>query len=104
MNQDDIRKLQPAAMLAKTLGDANRLRILFAIAKEKQAVSRIVEQLGISQPLVSHHLKELRRLQLVNVERSGPFVFYKMADPRILSLIETINCLAADLLKQRTGF
>ncbi len=104
MKSQDSNNLVAAAVLAKTLGDVNRLRILRAVAGEKKAVSRIVEELGISQPLVSHHLKELRRTLLVSVERKGPFVLYSVTDERVLSIIDAIENLAVDLLEQRTGF
>jgi hypothetical protein len=52
--------LQRAAFLAKSLSDGNRLRILVLISRDKKSVSAIVEALNLSQPLVSHHLKELK--------------------------------------------
>ncbi|MFH1216572.1 MAG: metalloregulator ArsR/SmtB family transcription factor [Pseudomonadota bacterium] len=96
--------LQTLTFLAKCLADENRLRILFCVSKEKKSVSRIVEELELSQPLISHHLKELKRALLVNVERSGPFVYYELADGRILSILEKLNELGDDLLKARTSF
>jgi DNA-binding transcriptional ArsR family regulator len=96
--------LQTLAFLAKCIADENRLRILFCVSKEKKSVSRIVEELKLSQPLISHHLKELKRGLLVNVERSGPFVYYKLTDKRILSIFEKLNELGNDLLKARTSF
>lgn len=89
--------LQALAVLAKCLADENRVRILLCVGKEKKSVSRIVEELGLSQPLVSHHLKELKRSLLVQVERSGPFVYYEMADARILRILENLDGLGRDL-------
>ena len=65
--------LQPVAFVAKSLSDENRLRILLCVNDGKKSVSSIVEELNLSQPLVSHHLKELRRSLLVKVERQRPF-------------------------------
>lgn len=64
--------LPAMAFLIKSLADENRLRILLLLTNGKKSVSSIVEELDLSQPLVSHHLKELRRSLLVKVERSGP--------------------------------
>ncbi len=64
------------AAICKCLSDENRLKILQTIGLEKRSVSQIVEYLELSQPLISHHLKELRRSHLVKVEREGPFVYY----------------------------
>ena len=98
---DDLGSL---AFLAKSLSDENRLRILLCVRAGKKSVSRIVEEVSLSQPLVSHHLKELKRSLLVQVERRGPFVYYELADARIVGILERLACLAADLLRSRRRF
>lgn len=92
------------AFLAKALSDENRLRILLSVSNEKKSVSSIVEELELSQPLVSHHLRELRHSLLVNVERSGPFIYYEIADVRIINILEELKLVANDLLANRTTF
>ncbi len=96
--------LQRAAFLAKSLSDGNRLRILVLISGGRKSVSAIVEKLDLSQPLVSHHLKELKRSLLVKVEREGPFVYYELVDARILDVLQILNDVATDLLSERTMF
>ena len=96
--------LSTIAFLAKSLSDENRLRILLFLSQGKESVSRIVEELNLSQPLVSHHLKELKRSLLVKVERNGPFIFYDMADKRIITVLKDIQVLANDLLANRKTF
>ena len=95
---------QTVAFLAKSLSDENRLRILLCVSNGKKSVSSIVEALGLSQPLVSHHLKELKRSLLVSIERSGPFIYYELVDPRILDVIRTLSTVATDLLTARKTF
>jgi ArsR family transcriptional regulator, zinc-responsive transcriptional repressor len=96
--------LQSAAFLAKSLSDGNRLRILLLISGGKKSVSAIVEELDLSQPLVSHHLKELKRSLLVTVEREGPFIYYELADERILDVLRILSEVATDLLSTRKTF
>jgi len=95
---------QTVAFLAKSLSDENRLRILLSVSNGKKSVSSIVEELGLSQPLVSHHLKELKRSLLVKIERNGPFIYYELVDPRILDVIRTLSIVATDLLTARRTF
>ena len=89
------------ANLAKGLADENRLRILLSLVGKKKSVTRIVEEVGLSQPLVSHHLKELKRCLLVTLERSGPFIYYTLADSRTLDVVKLLDALAADLVAAR---
>jgi DNA-binding transcriptional ArsR family regulator len=94
-------QLRSVAFLSKGLSDENRLRILLCLSGAKKSVSGIVEELGLSQPLVSHHLKELKRCLMVTVERSGPFIYYGLTDPRILDVIRLLDSIAADLITTR---
>jgi ArsR family transcriptional regulator, zinc-responsive transcriptional repressor len=95
---------QRIAFLARSLSDENRLRILQYISGGKKSVTSIVEELSLSQPLVSHHLRELKRSLLVKIERNGPFIYYELSDPRILNVIESLSTVARDLLSARKIF
>ena len=96
--------LPTLAFLAKSLADENRLRILLCLGNGRKSVSAIAEELNLSQPLVSHHLKELRRALLVKVERQGPFIYYEMTDQRIMDIMQALNGLAMELLAARQTF
>lgn len=98
------QNLSVAAFVSKSLSDENRLRILLSLSSGKKTVSTIVEEMNLSQPLVSHHLKELRRCLLVKVERKGLFVYYEIADERIIDIVGQLAHLATDLLSQRDTF
>lgn len=97
-------RLDSVAFLAKSLSDENRLRILLSVSNGKKSVSAIVEELDLSQPLISHHLKELKRSLLVNIERSGPFIYYEIADKRIIDILLALDELATNLLSRRKTF
>lgn len=92
---EGLRELLPSlAAMGKGLSDPNRLRILLAMTEGRKPVGRVVEELSLSQPLVSHHLKELRQAGLLKVEREGPFVFYEMAGPQVLEALQILASLA----------
>jgi DNA-binding transcriptional ArsR family regulator len=55
----------------KVLSDVNRLHILKALTLKCASVSTIVEITGMSQPLVSHHLRVLRENGLARAEKHG---------------------------------
>lgn len=92
------------AFVGRSLSDENRLRILLSLCNGKKTVSTMVEEMNLSQPLVSHHLKELRRCLLVSVERKGLFVRYEIADERIIDIVRQLADLATDLLSKRDTF
>lgn len=71
-----------------TLADINRLRIIQALSVSRKPVGELVESTGLSQPLVSHHLRVLKQNNIVSTTRKGPFVFYTINDTRTLEAID----------------
>ena len=104
-NQGEAEQpLSTVAFLAKSLSDENRLRVLLRLREGRLSVSSLVEALQLSQPLISHHLKELKRSLLVKVERKGPFIYYELTDKRILQIIKDLETVAEELLANRRTF
>jgi DNA-binding transcriptional ArsR family regulator len=68
--------LQAVAELFSTLSDPNRLAIIKGLTLKCESVSAIVERTGMSQPLVSHHLRILREQRLARTERRGLYTYY----------------------------
>lgn len=81
-----------AAEVFKALSTSSRLRILLLLTARSAGVSEIVDETGLSQPLVSQHLKLLRGLHLVAVERVGREAIYSLADDHVSHVI--IDALA----------
>lgn len=79
---DEITILQ--AEVLRTLANPRRLEILHALASEPTEVGRLAEQIGASQPNVSQHLAVLRAAGLVDAEREGREVRYRLADPDVM--------------------
>jgi DNA-binding transcriptional ArsR family regulator len=90
MNNDlykDVVKLQ---LIFQTLSDASRLKILKYINEKECSVTQIVEGTKLSQPLVSHHLRTLRDRQILETNRVGPFVYYRIKDKKLLEIFDMI--------------
>ncbi len=68
--------------LFKALADRHRLRILNRLLQaggEPVCVCELQPTLGISQPTVSHHLKQLVAAGLLEREKRGTFAYYRLA-------------------------
>ena len=69
LSQSSLRELRS---YYRALGDVNRLRIVQILVTEgEQPVSELARRLRISQPLMSWHLRRLRRAGIVRMERMG---------------------------------
>jgi DNA-binding transcriptional ArsR family regulator len=86
----DEKVLDSLSRLFKLLNDPNRLKILFAIGKEMKSVSEIMDETSLPQTLVSFHLRPLRESGIVLTERKGAFIYYGLADPFLIDLLNSL--------------
>ena len=73
----------------KVLADPARLRLVSLIAAQPEAeacVCNLTEPLGLSQPTVSHHLRVLHEAGVLDRERRGQWVYFKLR-PEPLDLV-----------------
>jgi ArsR family transcriptional regulator len=89
--------LEPAAGtdVLKALAEPLRWRIVELLGDEELCVCHIVEELGVPQPLVSHHLRVLRDLGLVHTERFRYWTYYRLEPEALAPLAERLGSLLA---------
>ena len=79
---------EKVARAFKALGDDNRLRIIELIASQgEMCACRILDELDIAQPTLSHHMKLLKDAGLVKARKQGRWMHYSM-DRSMLESIE----------------
>jgi ArsR family transcriptional regulator len=74
------------ATLLKALADPVRLRVLSFIAAQpdgEACVCHVIGPVGLSQPTVSHHLKLLHQAGLLEREKRGAWVYYRVVPERL---------------------
>lgn len=76
------------AEIFKALGDPNRILILKALRNGETCCCHLLEQLQISQPTLSHHMKILCDAGIVTGRKDGKWVHY------------SINCEGACRIRQ----
>lgn len=76
------------ASTLKVLADPARLRIVSMLASvgDEACVCDLTEPLGLSQPTVSHHVKQLREAGFIESERRGKWVYHRLIPERIDSV------------------
>lgn len=94
MAADQLRQMK--ADLLKALGQPTRLKILELLADGERCVCEIFPAIDEEQSNISKHLSFLRSQGIVEAERRGMRVFYRLTNPRILKLLEDAEaCLLA---------
>jgi DNA-binding transcriptional ArsR family regulator len=82
------------SQLFKMMGDPFRVQLLLALAESEACVCHLERVLGGRQAYISQHLMRLRETGWLTARREGKYIFYKMKDRGLLSLIRR----AGDLL------
>jgi DNA-binding transcriptional ArsR family regulator len=96
MSDDRTRQLK--ADLLKALGQPTRLKILELLADGERCVCEIFPAIQQEQSNISKHLAFLRSQGIVVADRRGMRVFYRLADKRIVKLLdEAGECLKGTL-------
>jgi ArsR family transcriptional regulator, zinc-responsive transcriptional repressor len=78
---------EAAGELLKVLSAPARLAIVSELAEQPRFVHELVERLGMSQPLVSQHLRVLRGARLVGVQRQGREAVYSLVDQHVAHIV-----------------
>jgi ArsR family transcriptional regulator, arsenate/arsenite/antimonite-responsive transcriptional repressor len=76
----------------KALSDPSRVAIVNRLAgAEEVCVCVFVNELGLSQPTVSHHLRVLREAGLVEVTRRGTWAYYRLVPEAVSELARALG-------------
>jgi ArsR family transcriptional regulator, lead/cadmium/zinc/bismuth-responsive transcriptional repressor len=81
---------QRRAELFTVLADPNRLRLLSALAIQELCVCDLAAGLKMGESAVSHQLRVLRSMRMVNYRKEGRNVYYSLADSQAIALYRSI--------------
>jgi DNA-binding transcriptional ArsR family regulator len=99
----DDRLRQLKADLLKALGQPTRLKILELLVDGERCVCEIFPAVGGEQSNISKHLAFLRSQGIVFAERRGMRVFYRLADQRIVRLMDDVEACVRGGLKAKAN-
>ncbi|MEX2227419.1 MAG: metalloregulator ArsR/SmtB family transcription factor [Dehalococcoidia bacterium] len=94
-------KLYPEfARIARALSSDRRLELVDLLVQAPRRVEALVEETGMTMANVSQHLQVLKNARLVESERSGTAVTYRLASPAVVSLWLALRGVAEDRLPE----
>lgn len=82
---------QPEEKISKLLsliGQPARIQILLLLSKQEACVCHLEAALGMRQASISQHLMALRKAELVTSQREGRNIFYQLASPEVVQILE----------------
>ncbi len=76
------------AELFRAFSDTSRVRILSVLTNGEMNISALADTLEISESAISHHMRGLRQMRLVEFRREGKEVYYRIDDEHIIALFQ----------------
>jgi DNA-binding transcriptional ArsR family regulator len=84
---DATSALRAASELLRALSSPVRLGIVRELSGGDKRVHELVTALGVSQPLVSQHLRVLRTSRIVSTRRQAREIEYSLTDEHIAHIV-----------------
>ena len=84
------RHATQAASMLKQLANSKRLLILCQLVAAEKSVSELSEIVGLSQSALSQHLAKMRQAKLVEAEKRGQMVYYRLSSMEAHALLSTL--------------
>src|SRR3990167_10700711 len=89
---------EQVARIGKVFSSPKRLELIELLCQGEKTVETLAREASISMKLTSAHLRELRGAHLVETERQGKNIHYRLADKAVADLWVNIHTLAEDRL------
>lgn len=89
---------EQVARIAKAAASPKRLELIELLSQSPKTVEHLAREAEISVKLASAHLKELKAARLVDAERQGRYIVYRVASDEVSRFWVTIRLLAEDRL------
>lgn len=90
----DLQKMQQSAseasLFLRSIANQDRLLLLCQLTEGERSVAELEQLTGIQQPSLSQQLGVLRREGLIQPRKEGKFVFYRIDDPRVLAMLQSL--------------
>ena len=84
-------RIERAAAVLKTVAHPVRLRIVELLESGEKSVTELKELLGVTQPLTSQHLTQMRVRGVLGSRREGAQVYYSIANQDVVKVIHCIR-------------
>lgn len=85
------RSCVQVSQILKALAHPQRLMIMGLLLQGPKTVSDLIEVCEASQSQISHFLIRMKLEGLVKAKREGRFIFYSVADNRLIKLMQVVQ-------------
>jgi DNA-binding transcriptional ArsR family regulator len=95
MTAADQAEYKHQATIIKALAHPTRLFLIDELSRGERCVNELTEMIGVEMPTVSRHLSQLKSVGILDDEKRGAQVFYRLRVPCVLNFFKCIEAVQA---------
>lgn len=99
MTADTHSRFNAYATITKALAHPTRLFILDELARREHCVQDLTKMIGVEMPTVSRHLSVLKSAGILQDEKRGARVFYRVRTACVLNVFDCVKAIQTSLQK-----
>ena len=90
MTENDKARYNAQAKVHKALAHPTRLFIVEQLSKQERCVNELTEMIGVEMPTVSRHLSVLKGAGILEDDKRGAQVFYRLRTPCVMNFFAVL--------------
>ena len=100
MNGEKEMDNKKIAAIFKAFSDENRLQILQLLQDGERCACKLLEEMQITQPTLSHHMKILCDARIVVGRKEGKWMHYSISEEGLECVINYLEILKNNLMRE----
>lgn len=103
MTENDKARYNAQAKVHKALAHPTRLFIVEQLSKQERCVNELTEMIGVEMPTVSRHLSVLKGAGILEDDKRGAQVFYRLRTPCVMNFFRCVTEVRQATVKRETA-
>ena len=99
-NQPTSAQFKTQALVFKALAHPARLLMVYELSMGERCVCELTEMVGSEMPTVSKHLSQLKQAGIVDDEKRGAQVFYRLKTPCVMNFFRCVTSVREEAAKE----
>ncbi len=94
-------RMEARARILKALAHPTRLFMVDQLAQQERCVAELTEMVGADMSTISKHLSQLKAVGLLEDEKRGTQVFYRLSRPCVLNFFSCLEAVMQENLQRQ---
>ena len=103
MTENDKARYNAQAKVHKALAHPTRLFIVEQLSKQERCVNELTEMIGVEMPTVSRHLSVLKGAGILEDDKRGAQVFYRLRTPCVMNFFRCVTDVRQAVVNRETA-